>query len=197
MHPTTHLVIWLMMLAASQTLVGLQLVAAFLVLQLFGISSLRRCGRLAWGMRWLFVSLFVILSWGGVGEPLGRGALAPTVAGLTDAAPHLGLALVALMAVAVLLECMPVSDLLTATHRLLGPLRASGIDPERGVVRLMLVLRYVEVMPRPRDWRILLDVPARSVDEMLEVVDRPFSWADPLAIGMAAGVVTIFCFWQA
>lgn len=183
-----------MMLAASQTLAGVELVAAFLVLQLFGGSSLRRCGRLAWGMRWLFISLFIILAWGGVGEPVWSSALAPTREGLADASTHVGRLLVALMAVAVLLERMPVCDLLTATHRLLGPLRACGIDPDRGAVRLLLVLRYVELMPRPRDWRILLDVPARSENEVLEVVDRRFSWADAVAIAVTAGVVMLFCF---
>jgi len=195
-HPTTYLVVWLLTLVASQSLDGLPLAAALLLLPLFGGRALRRFGRLAWGTRWLFLSLFVILAWGTAGEPVWSGGLAPSREGLAEAATHLGRLLLALMAVAVLLAWMPMSDLLTATHRLLAPLRACGIDPDRGVVRLLLVLRYIETMPRPRDWRILLAVPPNSGDEFLELADHRFSWFDVLTM-VVAGAVAIFCLRQA
>lgn len=197
MHPTTRLVVWLLMLAASQSLQEEQLLAALLVVPFFGAAALRRGAKLIWRTRWLFVSLFVILAWGGAGEPLWSGAFAPSHEGLLDALTHGGRLLLALMAVAALLEWMPVTDLMTATHCLLRPLRHCGVSPDRGVVRLLLVMRYIETLPRPRDWRILLEVPASSSDEVLELADRGFSWLDPLVMLVVAGGVAVFCFRQA
>lgn len=191
-HPTTYLVVWLLLLVASQSLAGQALLVALLLLPLLGRSSLRRLRRLAWRTRWLFLSLLVILSWGSVGEPAWNGALAPTREGLLVAATHLGRLLLALSAVAVLFESMPLATLLTATHRLLEPLRACGVEPERGVVRLMLVLRYLETMPRPRDWRRLLDLPANDGNEVLELVDQRFSWLDAMTMLIVAGGVAAF-----
>ncbi|MFW5395978.1 MAG: hypothetical protein XXXNARYT_001706, partial [Candidatus Accumulibacter regalis] len=64
MHPTTRLVVWLLLLLASQCLDGEQLLAALLVLPFLGPAALRRALRLAWRTRWLFLSLFVIVAWG-------------------------------------------------------------------------------------------------------------------------------------
>jgi energy-coupling factor transporter transmembrane protein EcfT len=197
-HPTTRLVVWLLLLLASQCLDGEQLLAALLVLPFLGPAALRRALRLAWRTRWLFLSLFVIVAWGAAGEPAWGGALAPTREGLLAAATHGGRLLLALSAVAVLVEWMPVPELLVATHRLLQPLRRCGVDPDRSVVRLLLVMRHIETLPRPRDWRILLKAPNTGGEgEVFELADRPFSWSDPALILLVAGVVGAFLLRQA
>jgi hypothetical protein len=195
-HPTTRLVVWLLLLPASQSLHGQQLLAAFLILPFFGLAALQRAARLAWRTRWLFLSLFVIVAWGGVGEPAWDGALAPAGEGLLAACTQSGRLLMALWAVAILLEWMPVPELLLACHRLLQPLRHCGVDPDRGVVRLLLVMRHIETLPRPRDWRILLKAPASDGDEELELAERQFSWFDPLLMLLVAGLVAVFCLRQ-
>lgn len=184
-HPSTRLVVWLLVLVAIQGLDDRPLLAALLVLPLFGGGIMRRCGRLAWGARWLFLSLFVILAWGGAGDPVWDGAMAPSREGLLDALTHVVRLLLVLMAVAVLREWMSFPDLLTAAHRLLEPLRHCGVDPERGLVRLMLVMRCIETTPRPRDWRILLDLPASGSSEVFEIADRQFSSRDYLTLVLA------------
>ncbi|HRI92850.1 MAG TPA: hypothetical protein PLS93_14525, partial [Accumulibacter sp.] len=114
------------------------------------------------------------------------------------AATHGGRLLLALSAVAVLVEWMPVPELLVATHRLLQPLRRCGVDPDRSVVRLLLVMRHIETLPRPRDWRILLKAPNTGGEgEVFELADRPFSWSDPALILLVAGVVGAFLLRQA
>jgi hypothetical protein len=45
------------------------LLAALLILPFFGRPALRRCGQLIRGARWLLLSVFVILAWGGAGDP--------------------------------------------------------------------------------------------------------------------------------
>ena len=177
-HPATRLMAWLLLLLAVQCLSGSALAGAFLLFPLFGTGALRRGGQLIWRTRWLLLSLLVIFPWGIAGQPLWDGAAAPTYEGVHEALTHLGRLLLVLLAVAAFLETMPLADLLAATHLLLKPLRRFGLDPERGVVRLMLVLRYVETLPRPRDWRSLLDAPRLAESELLEVEHQALRWTD-------------------
>ncbi len=197
MHPSTRLVVWLLMLLLSQSMDDLLLMAAILLLPLFGRSVLSRCWQLAWGARWVFLSLFVILAWGGIGEAAWDGPMAPSREGLLDASTHVGRLLLVLMAVAVLREWMSTADLLTGIHRLLAPIRRCGLNPDRGLVRLLLVLNYIEAMPRPRDWRMLLDVPASRNSEVFELVDHPLSSRDYLIIALAlVAAVPLLCLVQ-
>jgi energy-coupling factor transporter transmembrane protein EcfT len=188
-HPTTRLVLWLLLMLVIQWLEGGMLVVMFLPLLLLGRPVLQRGGRLVWRARWLLVSLFVIFAWGVAGEPLWQGVAAPTYEGLLAALAQLGRLLLMLMIVAAFLEFMPLPSLLAATHRMLHPLRRFGIDPDRGVIRLMLVMRYVETLPRPRDWRTLLDVPTVSVSEVLEIDEYPLRWLDGLVLFSVAAVL--------
>lgn len=187
-HPATRLMAWLLLLLAVQCLSGSALAGAFLLFPLFGTGALRRGGQLIWRTRWLLLSLLVIFPWGIAGQPLWDGAAAPTYEGVHEALTHLGRLLLVLLAVAAFLETMPLADLLAATHLLLKPLRRFGLDPERGVVRLMLVLRYVETLPRPRDWRSLLDAPRLAESELLEVEHQAVRWTD-YALALAFLVV--------
>ena len=192
-HPTTRLVLWLLLMLAIQWLEGGMLALMFLPLLLLGRRVLLRGGRLVWRARWLLVSLFVIFAWGVAGEPLWPGIAAPTYEGLLEALIQLGRLLLMLMSVAAFLESMPLPSLLTATHSMLHPLQRFGLDPDRGVIRLMLVIRYVETLPRPRDWRILLEVPALSVSEVLEIEEHPLRWLDGLIlISAAAALLVLF-----
>ncbi len=192
-HPATRLLAWLMLLIAVQFLSGAMLTIACLLTPALGMPVLRRGSRLIWRTRWLLLSLFVIFSWGVDGEPLWSGALAPTLEGLQEAAKHLGRMLLVLIAVAAFLEYMPLSDLLAATHTLFFPLRRFGIDPDRGVVRLMLVLRYVETLPRPRDWKTLLDVPEAEGNEVIELNRQALGWMDAVVVTGLLGLVVYFC----
>ena len=197
MHPSARLVVWLLMLLLSQGMDDRLLMAAILLLPLFGRSVLSRFWQLAWGARWLFLSLFVILAWGGIGEAAWNGPMAPSREGLLDASAHVGRLLMALLAVAVLREWMSTTDLLTGIHRLLEPMRRCGLDSDRGLVRLLLVLNYIETMPKPRDWRMLLDVPASGNSEVFQLVDQPLAVRDYLIIALAlVGAVPLLCLVQ-
>jgi energy-coupling factor transporter transmembrane protein EcfT len=191
-HPTTRLTLWLMLMLVIQLLDGWALAGAFLLLPMLGRPVLQRGGRLVWRARWLLLLLLVVFPWGVAGEPLWQGAVAPTHEGLGEALGQLGRLLLMMMAVAAFLENMPLPLLLIATHRFLQPLQRYGLDPDRGVIRLMLVLRYVETLPRPRDWRMLLDVPASSTSETLELEDCPLGRLDHLLLVLV--VATLFFF---
>jgi energy-coupling factor transporter transmembrane protein EcfT len=192
-HPATRLAGWLALLIAVQCLSGPALPAACLAAPLSGGRVMRRGGRLIWRARGLLISLALILAWGIAGEPLWDGVLAPTHEGIAEALKHLGRLLLVLLTVAAFLENMPLADLLSATHALLAPVRRLGVDTDRGVVRLMLVLRYAETLPRPRDWRsLLLDAPQNSVCEMLEIDHRAMRRIDGFIMaGLLAGLAWI------
>lgn len=192
LHPATRLIVWLFVLIAVQTLSGLALPGAALAASLLGAKVLRRARKLIWRTRWLLLSLFVILAWGTAGNPLWAASYAPTEEGLALAGTHLGRLLLVLLAVAAFLETMSLPDLLTATHTALSPLRRLGLDPDRSVVRLMLALRYAEDLPRPRDWKVLLDVPSPEVCDTVEIQSRSFSAADAgvlLLVALAAALL--------
>ncbi len=191
-HPATRLVVWLLLLVGIQGFSGVGLLAVCLLLPFLGARILRRGGALVWRTRWLLLSLLLIFSWGVAGEPLWAGPLAPTREGTLEALTHLGRLVFLLIAVAAFLEITPLPEMLAGAHALLKPWQRFGCDPDRSVIRLMLVLRYVETLPRPRDWRTLLDVPAITFCETLEVNHQPVRWWDCLMMLGAALAVVLF-----
>ena len=194
LHPATRLILWLLLLFSIQFMNGVLLGVVFLLLLALPSRVLLRGGRLVWRTRWLLLSLFVIFSWGVAGEPFWIGAASPTHEGVADALIHLGRLILALMLVAAFLEKMPIADLLSATHALFKPLRRIRFDPDRGVIRLMLVLRYVETLPRARDWRSLLDVSSVGEPEWLEIDQRPFRFLDVAVVLFFVVLLCYFCF---
>jgi energy-coupling factor transporter transmembrane protein EcfT len=193
-HPATRLAGWVLLVVVVQSLEGLSLVVCFLLLPLFGLNVLRRGWRLICRAKWLLISLFVIFSWGVPGNSLWIGPLAPTLEGVSIALIHLGRLILVLMVVAAFLQTMSLPDLLVATHTWLKPLRRMGFDSDRGVVRLMLVLRYVESLPRPRDWRSLLDAPVPGVCELVEVDCRQLRPSDYVATVIFVVATILLCF---
>lgn len=189
LHPAVRLAGWLLLLLAIQRLAGAPLIVALAATGLLGGAILARAGRLIRRTRWLLVSLALIFAWGVAGDPLWAGFGAPTREGVEEAATQVGRLLLVLITVAAFLEKMPLGTLLPGSRRLLQPLRWTGIDVDRGVIRLMLALRYAEELPRPRDWRTLLAVPAVESAETVELDDAPLSSGDRLLL--ACGVVAL------
>jgi energy-coupling factor transporter transmembrane protein EcfT len=195
LHPTTRLSAWLALLVAVQFLSGTPLAVAFVLVPLLGKRVFRRGWLLIRRTRWLLLSLFAVFAWGTPGEPVWNVSVAPSWEGIREAALHLGRLLLVLFSVAGFLENMPLADLLEATHALLKPLRRIGIDSDRGVVRLMLVLRYVETLPRPRDWKSLLDAPEVCTSEVVEIGSRTMTWPDRLVVLGLLGATALLLLW--
>lgn len=172
LHPATRLACWMLLVLTIQCLSGLALVMAFAVLPLLGGAVLRHGGRLLWRMRWLLLSLFLILGWGVAGEPLyeNGGLLVPTQEGAAEALTQTGRLALVLMALAWLIERTPTAALMAGCHALLRPLRGFGLDVERAVARLMLTLHYAETLPPVRGWRELLTRGANTPGGAMPVV---------------------------
>lgn len=177
-HPTIRLALWAAVVVFVQTLGGVSLLFSFVALPFLGRRALQRGGRLIWRARWLLLSLVSVFAWGVAGTPLWDLGFAPTQEGVMEGLTHLGRLVLVLIAVATFLEYMSVADLLAATHGFLKPLRRLGLDPDRGVIRLVLVLRAVEAMPHPRDWRVLIEASDSRAGERLEVSAQRFGPID-------------------
>jgi hypothetical protein len=184
MHPTTLLAAWLFFVLASQLLAGELLLAALLLLPLCGTVALRRWLQLVWRTRWLLVSLLLVLAWGTNGEAAWNFPLAPSREGLRDAGIHAGRLLLLLMSVVVLRQHLPLRDTLSGCYRLLAPLRHCGLDVDRALVRLLLVLDTLDHLPRPADWRALLDAPASGEPLVFELSDRGLARRDHLLMAL-------------
>ena len=195
-HPTARILLWVLVLLAIQCLNGGLLAAAFLGLLPLSRTALRRGGRLIWRSRWLIVSLFLVFAWGVAGEPVWAVGASPTYEGFYEAFLHLGRLLLVLMAIAAFLDAMPVPELLGGARQLLAPFKRYGCNPDRAVIRLMLVLHYVEMLPRPRDWRTLLNAPALAAgnrNDSVDVDSRPLHLADYALLTIAAAsCLTLF-----
>lgn len=192
MHPATRLLILLLLLFASQGLTAGTVWAVILTLPLFGQRALSRCWQLIRRARWLLLSLLLIFAWGSVGEALWSGPLAPTHEGLRDALDHLGHLLLAIAGVAVLLTTTSSTEIISGARHLLKPWRYIGINPDRGLVRLLLVLHYLEVSPRPQDWRQLLATPSRATIDFFDLTDTRLAGSDYLALLLAMSLVALF-----
>ena len=190
-HPTIRLVLWVTVVLFVQALSGVRLLSLFVALPVVGRRALKRSGRLIWRARWLLLSLVLVFSWGVAGTPLWNMGFAPTHEGVTEGVTHLGRLVLVLVAVATFLEYMSVTELLAATHGLLKPFRRFGLDPDRGVIRLMLVLRAVETMPRPRDWRVLIEASDSCAGEHLEVSAQRFGPIDYAIVSVM--LITAVC----
>ena len=108
-----------------------------------------RSARLMRRVRYLLIAILVLFAGFTPGEALWAELplLSPSREGAMLAAEHAGRLIAVVLCVALLLEGLPVSRLVSGLYALLRPFRLVGMPAERLAVRLMLVLRYVESAP--------------------------------------------------
>lgn len=142
--------------------------------------------------RILLLSLWLILAYHTPGEALAGSDWAPTYEGVVEANLHAFRLIVLLACVAWLFLRLGHSGLVAALWGLLRPLMAWGLDAERLVVRLSLVLVHLE-KPLPKGaWRRILQGSADPVAgrQTILVNVPPLAWRD-LALPLAASMVLI------
>ncbi len=193
-HPAHRIVCWLLLVIAAQCLTGVALALALLVMPAFGGECVRRWRQLLRRTRWLLLSLVVIFGWSVAGEPLWVFPMlpSPTVEGLQDGLVQAARLALVLSLVAVLLATTPVNDLMAGSRTLLAPLRRLGVDVDRAVVRLALVLHYAEAPPAG-GWRTLL-APALPSGPGTVAFSLPrVRAADWAAVALAALLAVVAC----
>jgi hypothetical protein len=153
--------------------------------------SQSRILRLLVRTRWLFLSIALLFLFAVPGERLAglAGDMGMTVEGLSMAAEHLLRLLLLLATLALLHERLGNHGLVTGLHWLLAPLANWRTLRERIVVRLILVLDYVEGTPAP-DWREWLSPELAPGLAPLALETRAAGFWDWLVLG-AFGVVLV------
>lgn len=192
-HPATQLLAWVGFIVAVQSMTAAALAGAAIVLLplcLFGARS--RALNLVRRSRWLLLSIMLLFAFGTPGQrlPGSLGEIGITYDGLLLASEHMMRLVLLLATLALLHERLGTSGLMAGLHWLLTPFAAWRSLRERIVVRLMLVLEYVESAPGG-DWRAWLaeDPPGPDALSLAVRQVRPADWA---VLALLAGLVVAF-----
>jgi len=156
LHPSCALIIWLAAVLALQALgyAGVLLLAAGVLV--LGGGVLRPWWGYVRRARWLLLTLWLILAYNVPGEAYQDMPWAPTYEGIADANLHALRLVVMLGCLAWLFHRLGRDGLVSALWGLLHPCRVIGLDTERLVVRLSLVLDHLKVAPEKGGWRRML-----------------------------------------
>lgn len=184
-HPATLLFAW------AGFALGLQWCHWTLLLPLLLITSglafrlaAQRSRQLLWRTRWLLLSLLLLFLFATPGEflPGMAGQFGLTHEGVTQGSVQIGRLLVLLLSLALLHEHLGNPGLMTGFYGLLKPFSWRDVT----VVRLMLVLAYVEQKSSVAAWRPWFageDDPLALVEgSTCHLVDQPMAWLDRLLI---------------
>ncbi|MBI4984324.1 MAG: hypothetical protein HZC24_02975 [Rhodocyclales bacterium] len=148
----------------------------------------RRTRALMRRTRWLLLSLALLFAFGtpGLAVPGWIGRLGATQDGLLLAGEHLARLLLLLATLSLLHERIGTSGVVAGLHWLLRPLQRWFSLRERIVVRLMLVLEYVE--NGDGGWRSWLSEADGGPDRLALAIPRT-QWPDWLALLLVACAV--------
>ena len=188
MHPTCALIIWLAAVLALQSLGygGVLLLAA--VLLILGKGLHRQWSGYVRRARWLLLTLWLILAYNVPGEAFQDFSWAPTYEGIADANLHALRLIVMLGCLAWLFDRLGRDGLVSGLWGLLNPFRVLGLDTERLVVRLALVLDHLKVAPEKGGWRRMLraDTVPNDGPENLHLVLPGWAARDSLLSALVA-----------
>jgi len=180
LHPSSALLISLIAIVVIQFLGLAGLALVFAVLLLAVQNSAAGWWRLLRRMRWLLLSVWLILAYGASGDAVFDLAWMPTHEGVQEATLHVTRLILMLGCLAWLFSLLGNQGLLVALQSLLHPLSRFGIGSERLVVRLSLVMQNLQTELPKGAWRNMLDGDAVQVDgpETLRVEVPPWRSAD-------------------
>lgn len=192
MHPSIALLAWLAAVLATQFFAYFGLGLLCLGLLLLRPSIWRSWLAYARRARWLLLTLWLIMAYNTPGEALGELPWAPTYEGMAEANLQAARLLVMLACLAWLFAQLGRDGLVSALWGLLRPLRWLGLDCERLVVRLSLVLENLQEVPEKGAWKkMLTGDPAFAGGPDVVHLSQP-QWArrDTLAALFIVGLLT-------
>ena len=194
MHPSCALIVWLAAVIGAQFVgyAGLALLAA--VALLLAPRSVERWLAYVRRARWLLLTLWLILAYNAPGEAWLDKPWAPTYEGMEEASLQAVRLLVMLLWLAWLFVGQGREGLVSGLWGLLRPAQAFGLQTERLVVRLSLVLDNLQTPPEKGAWRHMLLADAHFVDgpATLGLVVVPWAPRDTLVVlGCLAGLLGV------
>jgi energy-coupling factor transport system permease protein len=196
-HPAVQILVWMLLALLAQRLQPLALLVLTAVL--FGLA-LRLCRKQLLSLlrrtRWILFSLLLIYAYTTPGTALWAllGVVSPTREGLLDGLLQLGRLVSVLSGLAILLELLPQTQLISGLYSLAYPLRWLGLSRERIAVRLALTLEYAESAMRDTasDWRSTIYAamqPSADRTEHIELPVQRFRAVDVLVLAACAAVL--------
>lgn len=134
--------------------------------------------------KWLLLTLWLILAYNAPGEAWLDQPWAPTYEGIGEGTLHAARLLVMLMWLAWLFAAQGRSRLVSGLWGLLQPFAFMGLEVERLVVRLTLVLENLQTQQEAGAWRRVLDADARATvgPGSLSLIAVPWSVWDTLVV---------------
>lgn len=156
------------------------------------LLATHRSRQLLWRTRWLLLSLLLLFLFATPGEYLPglAGQLGITREGLAQGGEQIGRLLILLLSLALLHEHLGNQGLMTGLYWLLQPFAWRDVT----VVRLMLVLEYVEQKSSVAAWRNWFADEANLPDVVdgatCRLAQQPIAWRDRLLI-LLLGVVML------
>lgn len=147
-------------------------------------------------MRYLLLVMFALFAWQTPGTLVAPqlDVFSPSVEGLLHASEQILRLLGATSLISLLLEYLDASAWMNSLHVLLQPLKWLGVDADRFILRLRLVLD--QVSDQALDWRRVL---ASSVETEsgppVVWLSRPLSWSDMCLLGLLAMIFLGVCLW--
>ena len=149
LHPTAALILWSSAVIAVQYLAYPPLAAFAVVLGVLP-GVLRVWLGFVYRARWLLLTLWLILAYNTPGEAYADLLWAPTYEGVAEASLHAARLIVVLGCLSWLLVRLGRDGMLAGLWGALAPARACGLDSERLLVRLALVLERLQAPPGKR-----------------------------------------------
>jgi len=175
-HPAVQILIWMLLALLAQRVQPLALLVLTAVL--FGMA-LRVCRKQLLSLlrrtRWILFSLLLIYAYTTPGAALWAplGVVSPTREGMQDGLLQLGRLVSVLSGLAILLELLPQTQLISGLYSLAYPLRWLGLSRERVAVRLALTLEYAESAMRDTasDWRSTINAAMQPTVDRIEHIE--------------------------
>lgn len=192
LHPVALLLTWLVFAISLQWLavswlIGVAGTCTFLAF----LTATERTANLLRRARWLFLSLALLYFLATPGEYLPDilGDIGITYEGLSQGAEQVSRLLAMLTSLAILHQTVGTQGLLAGFHCLLKPFPWR----EATVVRLMLVLNYVEQKHQIgwREWLMPQVRGEEALPDSLSLAMPRFRWIDGIMLLFAAGIVLV------
>ena len=189
MHPTCALIVWLAAVLAAQFAGYAGLAVLCLAVFLAAPPAIGLWLGYAWRARWLLLTLWLILAYNTPGEAFQDHFWAPTYEGMAEASLQAARLLVMLACLAWLFFRLGRERMVSALWFLLKPFHATGLDTERLVVRLSLVLENLQQPREKGAWRRILADGATAGGEpsVMDLELLPWAGRDTLIVLLVGG----------
>ncbi|WP_162888712.1 CbiQ family ECF transporter T component [Dechloromonas sp. HYN0024] len=188
MHPSCALIIWLAAVLGIQFVgyAGLGLLLAAALVLTPGLSV--RWRGYIWRARWLLLTLWLILAYNTPGEALHDLVWAPTYEGMAEGNLQAVRLVTMLACLSWLFLHLGHAGMICGLWGLLRPLRRLGLDIERVVVRLSLVLDNLQTPPAKGAWRQMLAAQPMDLggQTVLPITLAPWRLRDSLLVAASA-----------